>query len=319
VNSPTTGKQLRVLHCPVNTAGIPWSYVQALRRKGVDARLLVFDRGRLHPEADIVLNRPPGLVGRLATQSRAQLALLGETDIFHFYFGLTLVPKTIQFPLLRLAGKRSIYHFLGSDIRGKTPRQLRYAFRADAQLVGNYDDLRWLPESEVVFPGINLVEYQPHPPSERKRPLIVHAPSNRGKKGTAEVIQACELLNADLEIVEGLPHQQARARYEAADIIIDQLRVGWYGVFAIEAMALGKPVVCYLHQDALEMTEQHLAVRPPLVSATAGTLIQALQPLVESTSERRRVGAASRAYVEQAHDVDKIADQLIHTYSRLMA
>ena len=42
----------RVTHCPVNTAGVPWQNVQALRRRGVDARLVVFERYKLHPEAD---------------------------------------------------------------------------------------------------------------------------------------------------------------------------------------------------------------------------------------------------------------------------
>ena len=35
---------LKVTHCPVNFAGIPWQNVLALRRKGVDARLVVFNR-----------------------------------------------------------------------------------------------------------------------------------------------------------------------------------------------------------------------------------------------------------------------------------
>jgi hypothetical protein len=47
---------------PVNTAGIPWTNVQALRRRGVDARLVVFNRYALHPEADLDLNRKGGLV-----------------------------------------------------------------------------------------------------------------------------------------------------------------------------------------------------------------------------------------------------------------
>ena len=42
----------RVTHCPVNTAGVPWQNVLALRRRGVDARLVVFERYKLHPEAD---------------------------------------------------------------------------------------------------------------------------------------------------------------------------------------------------------------------------------------------------------------------------
>src|SRR5690348_4262312 len=101
--------QFRITHCPVNIAGIPWNNVQALRRKGVDARLVVFDRGKLHPEADWSLDRKGGFVRRQLTQGNALLRLLPKTDIFHFYFGLTLVPKSLQFPVLRAAGKKSIY------------------------------------------------------------------------------------------------------------------------------------------------------------------------------------------------------------------
>jgi hypothetical protein len=43
-------RPLRVVHCPVNTAGVPWANTQALRRRGVDASLVVFNRYLLHPE-----------------------------------------------------------------------------------------------------------------------------------------------------------------------------------------------------------------------------------------------------------------------------
>ena len=107
----------RVVHCPVNTAGIPWANVEALRRRGADARLVVFNRYRLHPEADWSLDLPSGQLGRQARQWAALARLLPQTDVFHFYFGLTLVPKSVQFPLLRTKRKRSVMHFLGSDIR----------------------------------------------------------------------------------------------------------------------------------------------------------------------------------------------------------
>src|SRR5437763_12976023 len=90
-------RPLRVVHCPVNTAGVPWANVQALRRKGVDARLVVFNRYRLHPEADWSLERPDGFVPGQLVQWRALARLLPRTDVFHFYFGLTLVPKSLQF------------------------------------------------------------------------------------------------------------------------------------------------------------------------------------------------------------------------------
>jgi Glycosyl transferases group 1 len=308
---------LRVTHCPVNVAGVPWENVQALRRKGVDARLVVFNRGALHPEADWSLDRPSSFVGAQWKQWRAFARLAPQTDVFHFYFGLTLVPKSLQFPLLRLLRKKSVFHYLGSDIRGKTPAQLAYGKKADAEIVGSFDALRWVPEATMVPPGLDLRPFTPVPPSDRERPVVVHAPSNRTKKGTEFVIAACEQLPVELDLVEGVPHDEARERYARADIVVDQLNAGWHGVFALEAMALGKPVVTYLKPDVVEQAERAYGMRVPIVSATKETLVDALRPLVESPALRREVGAASRAYVERVHDSDVIADRLLDVYARL--
>jgi glycosyltransferase involved in cell wall biosynthesis len=313
----TNRPQLRVTHCPVNIAGIPWENVQALRRKGVDARLVVFERGRLHPEADWSLDRRGGLARRLASQFMAFARLAPRTDVFHFYFGLTLLPQSVQFPLLKLLRRRSVFHYLGSDIRGKTPAELAYGKRADAEIVGSYDAVRWVPEAHVIPPGLDLRPFTPVPPSDSRRPLVVHAPSSRAKKGTEHVIEACARLPVELDIVEGVPHDVARDRYARADIVVDQLNAGWHGVFALESMALGKPVVAHLKPDVVERSAAGYGVRIPIVPATAETLVEALRPLVEQPPLRRELGAAGRAYVEQVHDIDRIADRLIDLYGSL--
>jgi glycosyltransferase involved in cell wall biosynthesis len=309
--------QLRVVHCPVNTAGVPWQNVQALRRRGVDARLVVFERYRLHPEADVSLDRRGGFARRQLTQWRALGRLLPEADVFHFYFGLTLVPKSLQFRILRAFAKRSVMHFLGSDIRGKPPAELAWAGRAGARIVGSHDAIRWVPDAEVVPPGIDLREYLPSAPSDRNRPVVVHAPSSRRRKGTEQIVAACAQLPVELEIVEGLHHDEARRRYERADIVVDQLNAGWYGLFAIETMALSKPVVAFLHEQAVARTEKAFGLRVPVISATADALVDHLRPLVEDPAHRQRIGAESRAYVERVHDVERVADRLLDIYSRL--
>jgi len=313
------GRPLRVVHCPVNTAGIPWTNVQALRRRGVDARLLVFERYRLHPEADESLDLAgQGLARRQVAQWRAFARLLRWADVFHFSFGLTLVPKSVQFSLLRAAKKKAVMHYLGSDIRGRTRAELDWATHADAEVVGSYDAIRWVPHAEVIPPGIDLAANPPAPPTDRTRPLVVHAPSSRRRKGTEHVIAACEGLDVDLELVEGLHHEDAKRRYREADIVVDQLNAGWYGVFAIEAMALGKPVVTFLHDEAVRRSEEAFGARVPIVNASAGTLRDRLAGLVAAgPAERRRLGAASRAYVEQVHDLERVADRLLDLYARL--
>jgi len=312
------GRPLRVTLCPVNTAGVPWSIAEALRRRGVAARLVVFNRYVLHPEADRSLDRSGGFARRQVTQWRAFAELAPRTDVFHFVFGLTLVPRTLQFPLLRALRKKSVMHYLGSDIRGKTPAELAYGKKAGAEIVGSYDAIRWVPGAEVIPPGIAVTGITPAPPSDRGRPVVLHAPSSRRRKGTEHVIAACEGLDVELQIVEGLRHDQAFARYRDADIVVDQLNAGWYGILALECMALGKPVVTYLHDEAVRRTEEAYGVRVPVVSASAATLRERLVELVAAgPAGRRAIGAASRAYVERVHDVERVTDRLLDVYARL--
>jgi glycosyltransferase involved in cell wall biosynthesis len=310
--------QLRVVHCPVNFAGIGWTNVQALRRKGIDARLVVFNTQAAHPEADENLNLPRGPAWRRqAMQFRALAKLLPSTDVFHFYFGLTLVPKRIQFPILKAARKKSVFHFVGSDIRGKTPDELAYGRLADAQIVGSYDAARWIPEAEVVPPGIDLSAIEPVPPRADGPVRVAHAALSRRRKGTELVVAACEELGLELDVIENVRHDEVGPRLAQADIVVDQLNSGWYGLFAIEAMAYGKPVVGYIHDEAATRTAAAFGVDLPIVRTTKETLAADLRPLLESAEERRARGAAGRSYVERVHDADKMADRLIDIYSRL--
>jgi glycosyltransferase involved in cell wall biosynthesis len=309
--------QLRVTHCPINTAGIPWANVQALRARGVDARLVVFNRYRLHPEADVDLERPHGLVRQQVTQWRAFARFAPQTDIFHFYFGLTLVPKSFQFPLLRALRKKSVMHFLGSDIRGRPRDDLKWARKAGAVVVGSYDAIQWVPDAQVIPPGIDVSSIEPAPPRRREHPVVLHAPSSRSRKGTDEVVAAAEKLGLNLELVEGVDHRAAFERYRNADLVVDQLNAGWYGMFAIETMALGKPVVAFLHEEATRRTEEAFGVKVPIVHATKETLPDVLQRLVSDPEELRRIGAASRAYVERVHDLSAVADRLLDLYAGL--
>ncbi len=311
---------LRVTHCPVNLAGVGWTNVQALRRRGVEARLVVFNTQPFRPDqADWNLNRPrSGLLRQQAIQWRAFAKLLPQTDIFHFYFGLTLVPKKLQFPILRASRRKSLFHFLGADIRERPKEQLMYGLKADARVVGSFAALRFIPyDAEVLPPGIELSSYDPVPPVERERVRIVHAPSNLDKKGTQYVIDACKELPVDLDVVHGVRNEEALERIKEADIVVDQVLRDWHGILSIEGMALGKPVVTSLDEAAVRETEEHFGLKVPIVRTTKDDLVDVLRPLVDSFAERKRLGEGGRAYVEEVHDVERMTDRLLELYSRL--
>ena len=56
-------------------------------------------------------------------------------------------------------------------------------------------------------------------------------------------------------------------------------------------------------------------IEVPLVGVTAETLQERLGALVDAGPEEwRRVGGASRAYVERVHDIERVVDALVELY-----
>ncbi len=82
-------------------------------------------------------------------------------------------------------------------------------------------------------------------------------------------------------------------------------------------MALGKPVLTFLRDDAVERTEHAFGARVPIVRTTKETLRSRLEQLVADPALRRRIGEESRAYVERVHDLDRVTDRLLGLYARL--
>src|SRR5262249_59724133 len=105
-----------------------------------------------------------GFLRQQAVQWRALAKYMPQTDLFHFYFGKTLVPKSLNMPILRATRKKSVMHFLGDDIRGKRLEELGYRKKFDATIVGSYAATRWVPDATAVRPPrLDLRLYQPAP------------------------------------------------------------------------------------------------------------------------------------------------------------
>ena len=264
--------------------------VQALRAQGRrrEARRL---RALQAPPRGGLVARPPRRRSsrRQLVQWRALARLLPRTDVFHFYFGLTLVPKSLQFPILRATRKKSVFHFLGSDIRGKTPEELAYGKRAGAQIVGSYDAARWVPEAEVVPPGIDLRAYAPVPPSDRERPVVLHAPSSRRRKGTEHVdrrrARGCRPSSRSSRACTTTRRGGATSAPTSSSTSSTPAGTGcsrsrrWRSASRSSRSSTTRPS---------RRTEEAFGLEVPIVRATKETLADVLRPLVDSPEERRR-------------------------------
>jgi glycosyltransferase involved in cell wall biosynthesis len=150
------------------------------------------------------------------------------------------------------------------------------------------------------------------------RPVVLHAPSNPLVKGTEAVRRSVHELQAegiDFEYVEihGMTHTQAHEQYKRADLVIDQLCIGAHGVFALEAMSLAKPVICYIRPDLVSSYPADL----PVINANPDNLTPVLRDWLHRGSDRRDLGLAARLYAERHHDIDVVARRLLEVYEQL--
>ena len=97
--------------------------------------------------------------------------------------------------------------------------------------------------------------------------------------------------------------KEALEIYKNADIIIDQMFGQSYGVFAVESMALGKPVITYITDEVKRAFPPEL----PIFSASIETLDEVVEKLILNGKLREQAGRAGRKYVEDYHDNRKIA------------
>jgi glycosyltransferase involved in cell wall biosynthesis len=324
---------VKVLHSPVNVAGGPGAISAGLRELGVESTLLVFNERPFERGFDVNLelrdtSRVSSVPFNLPKQLRALRWAMREFDVFHFHAGLTLAPRRITLPLLRRARKGIVFQSWGSDLRGRDASEVEYLRQAGAVIVGSYLTRRlaprgpW-PEYDVVPPAIVLHDWEPAPAEPGVVVRVAHAPSKRAVKGTEAVITAVDSLRArgapiELDLIEGVPNREARLRYAAADVIVDQLKIGWYGMFAIESMALAKPVVVHLDEEAAGDTEEAFGLELPLVRADEGSLENVLARLLEVRETLPELGRLSREYVEQVHAHTSVAKRVLEIYERVM-
>ncbi|MBK7674968.1 MAG: glycosyltransferase family 1 protein [Candidatus Accumulibacter sp.] len=187
----------------------------------------------------------------------------------------------------------------------------------------NPDLLHVLPDGTEFLPysHISIDDWKPFFTQHESRPLrIGHAPSHRGVKGTDYLLRALDRLKADgyhfeLALVENLSNIEARRCYETIDVLVDQLFAGWYGGVAVEAMALGKPVLVYIRQGDLRFIPEAMRAELPFIQVTPSTIEAGLRAVLDmSRQELLALAKKSRAYVEKWHDPLAIAQRVKQDY-----
>lgn len=238
--------------------------------------------------------------------------------------------------LLKLFGKTLYFTFQGSDARfadhylklhsdevlaGINPdylsvkadtfkrKRIKRAKKYAKKIFGmNPDLLKNLGSNSEFLPyyNINFSKIVPHEILQEETIHIVHAPSKQDIKGTKYITEAIQKLKSThpikFTLVEGLSNKEAQKIYDTADIFIDQLIVGWYGGAAVELMARGVPVICFLnHQDSARLDQTFIS-ELPIINSSIENIFQDLDTiLMRPRDQIQKLGKVSRTFVEKHH------------------
>ncbi len=155
------------------------------------------------------------------------------------------------------------------------------------------------------------------PQAKKTKPLVVHAPSHKTKKGTETVLNVmCNLSRThgfDFKLIHETPRKDALELVAKCDVFLYQFTIGAEGLVSLEAMVLGKPAVCFIKPSLLPRYPADL----PTVVADQHTLEEAIVSLLKDGARRHAIGRQSRSYVEDYHDARKIGSDLTEICSHL--
>ncbi len=275
--------------------------------------------------------------------------------LHYHYGGAFALPRRLDARWARLLGKPRIVTFCGTDIRipeveaagnpfygsnmgfygqlkgSSRERSLkiqqeykRLGFRCSVRGEMMVPHVREGPFSDFYFVprSVDMQAVEPsYPDPDKQTPLVVHSPSDPVLKGTESVVASVLRLKrqgiVDFEFVllQGRRRQEALDILRKADIFLDQFVVCGYGVAAIEAMAMGKPVVCYINPEWRDSFPDDL----PIVQADQCNLSDVLASLLRDGKSRHNLGRKCRRYAEEHHDALTNARKWLSIYEDLLS
>jgi hypothetical protein len=143
-------------------------------------------------------------------------------------------------------------------------------------------------------------------PLQRNRLKVVHIPSNPLVKGTAEILEPLRALNdeglIDYQQVTGVAHDQMPMIYGDCDVVLDQFRLGDYGVGACEAMASGRLVVSHVSDHARDHIASETGLSLPIVEANIDNIGSVIRDVINRPDFYSATAARGPSFVTHVHD-----------------
>jgi hypothetical protein len=275
---------------------------------------------------------------------QAFLIALRTCEIFIYNTGGNILPFCLDYKLIKLFKRKLVVIFLGSEIRhwyvykleleklgyaklfesgieayrvqnyGNYKEKLARVHSAEkyADLILSHPSFAQLQTKPYMrgYIGLEIDKYKYNTPLN-DIPIIVHAPTNRGVKGTDYVEMIVNSLisegyKIDFRLIENMPNDKLLELLAESDIVIDELNSDSIGVLSTESMATGNVVLTSYFVEHFGNE-----ANCPILNTNKDNLRTNLKKVIVDKSLREKLAIEGRRYVEKYNNLNLITNNII--------
>lgn len=261
--------------------------------------------------------------------------MLGKRVIMHF------VGSDIRNPEYLKWKERNIKEFLnGLDNYPKSLAWQKKLIRdaekyADYIIVSTPDLLELIPSAHYYPVMIDIEKFSKElnnsgGQSEKKKDIVIlHCPSSTKVtfKGTTYINEVLSWFEKEKSNVKAILPAKNKStgntdypvsRYELfklfqeADIVIDQLIIGWYGLQTVEALAAGNKVICYIDKKL----EPYLFPDCPIILADVNNLKEVITDMIaKSENSNTDDSKKQKEWINKYHVIENNNSELLRAWN----
>jgi hypothetical protein len=251
-----------------------------------------------------------------------------------------------ELQLLSDSGKRLYTYAYGADVRSQEitlrlgepnicmecPQPGRYCICKTEDLNSSLERLEGRVTARIAMgdmasyvPGCRNMHYWPldlkrfkaeplaYRPGDTLR--VAHAPNHGHFKGTRFLMETIEKLRLEgqpieLVSVQGVPNEKVIELFKASHLVADQFVAGFHGYTALEAMALARPVLCFLRHDDMMIDPATC----PIINVRPEQIYDLLKQCLEGRVDLESLGRRGREYIDRYYSVEAVAARLGRMY-----
>lgn len=192
-----------------------------------------------------------------------------------------------------------VLNSIGAPSFVSTPDLLQYAPNA-----------KWLPTLTDPAPWRNLSRLK----VGKGKPVVLHVPSQSALKGTAAIDAALHKLEVDglveYRTARDVAYLEMPSLIESADIVVDQVSMGLYGISSVEAMIAGRIVIAQVGDYIRDYIRGETGWEVPIIEANPETIGRVVTDIVENQDAWVSLANEGRAFAQNVHSPLRVADTL---------